>query len=579
MTCDDARMDLESLDQPTGAIEEHITECASCQIYITDLRSAFDELRAVPPPPDLLGPAVTKVRRTGQGRRLMPLVSMAAGLTLGAIATLGWIAATSQEADPSPVVVASINERMADLLPRSDRYAAVVEVIERNWHPAVPERTYGGTLVVEAPERFDLNLTDITDYPSPDWLPNDLWVVIDEDQAQIVARSGCTPQLLPGCSRVADVLHVSHRAPFDQTTNVGYELAVPIGTWAASRSASDPVGPPPIPTAIGIEVSAVQASGLLDAFFTHGDWRQLYPADRVSVWIDPETLAPIEISVRALDSAARQAWAASLGYSDSSDQSYLEIRFTSDSSIEFLPLATGASTESGFTESEPAISNLLGFAPHRSGGVGDDRLVTTWSRGFAWIRVDEFSEWDGSRFPGSPTAVVPVNSEGFDTGFLDVATNRLFLHTPDTQYVISTNTGHPMALAAAEALGLSGLPVPESWAEAATLSLTNVDLFGLLVPPGVIRDFVGVAEVDGGTRLAGLTEGAEFFELIQRRGDRMPLPSGATATGVLVRGTNTRYLPELHRLEWLERGSIVTLTIPGADLTRLAQFAEALEMT
>ena len=578
MTCDQARREFESLDELPQDAAQHVATCPGCQTFLTEVRAAVERLRDVPTPPDLLTGSLVEVRRARRSRRLVPLVSLAAGLAIGALTMLGWLAVQQTEESPAPQVVASITERLAALLPQSEQFSAAVTVTESGWHQEVPHRTYTGSLVVEAPERFQLLLRDNTDYPDERWMPNDLEVTIDEDRFWIDEAVGCTPELLPECSRRMDPTSAVGRAPFDPTTEVFFEIAVPIQTWAGSENSSVPTDEPPSAGAAGIEISAVQAAPILDAFLSHGAWRDVYPADRVTVWIDPDSLVPIEISVKALNAPSRAAWAASLGYSDGPDVAYLEIILTPDDSMAFEAIPTRGSA-STFVEGSASFDPLPGFEPYRSGAVvtSSDWTVRSWTQGFAWIRIDEVADWEAQRFPGAATPVIPMTSPAYGTAYLGIDGSRLFVHTAESELVVSTNAGIEKAFEAIGSLDVEGIPAPDGWGLDLTVGFDVADAPGLLFPSDFRRDVTAVSEDERGIVMTAWLGGDEFFELAQRAGDRLPLPSGASPTGVVVRNTTARYLPELGRLEWLETGNVISLTIRGADLTRLAAFAEDLE--
>lgn len=580
MTCEDARESFEPFDDPPDEVLEHVAQCSECTSFVADLRPALNALRELPDPPDLLSAALVEVRRTRRARRMTPLVSLAAGLAIGALAMLGWLGTQTAEDSATPQVVASISERLIALLPQSDRFAATVTVDELGWHPDVPLRTYAGSLIIEAPERFQLLLDDTTAYPTDAWTRNDLRVTIDEDRSLVEAAIGCTPQLLPGCGRRLDSASTSGRAPFDQATEVAYELAVPIQTWAGSSTSSLPANEPPTPTATGIEISAVQAAPILDTFLSHGDWREIYPADRVTVWIDQDTLAPVQISVRALDAPSREAWAASLGYGDDPRQAYLTITLTTSDILQVESIEPGPDT-AGFVEALSDSDPLLGLAPYRAGTLAGsaDWAIRSWSKGFAWIRVDEVTDWATLRFPGSSRPLISMSSPAYGTVYVEVDGSRLFVHAETSDWIVSTNSGVSTALDALVSLGITGIPAPSEWDAGIPVTTGTDDLDGLLVPADFRSGAAALSRDARGSVITAWLGGDEYVELTQRAGDRLPLPSGASPTGVVVRNTTARYLPELGRLEWLEAGNVFSLTIRGADLTRLARFAEDLEFS
>ncbi len=78
-----------------------------------------------------------------------------------------------------------LGDRLHRASPSVTGLRAGLLVVERGWHPDVPERVYTGTLSYSAPEQLALDLVDTTAYPGPDWSSNNVELAIADGESGV----------------------------------------------------------------------------------------------------------------------------------------------------------------------------------------------------------------------------------------------------------------------------------------------------------------------------------------------------------------------------------------------------------
>src|SRR4029453_14338548 len=122
------------------------------------------------------------------------------------------------------------------------------------------------------------------------------------------------------------VLASVDREPFPDAEPAPLDLVVPVRSLAGGGDQTL-LGSRRVAggSAIGVQVTAAQVEPLLAGLVQTGNWRELYPSDRVGLWLDPGSFVPPHPKVFPARSAERERWAAHRGYSDNPRAPVLEI--------------------------------------------------------------------------------------------------------------------------------------------------------------------------------------------------------------------------------------------------------------
>jgi Putative zinc-finger len=650
VSCEQARLDLSMAadgELPagrSGALAGHLATCPACGAFQARLgairqRLRFEPVGAVPDiapqvmaavrdaaPPALAhhrpvgrvglrgGPA-GGVRGTPEGclgrtGRLLPsrskgLLPVAAAFLAGTLVGATFIGLGGRR--PTQVALADLPARVVTAQRTLTSLAAEVTLVERGWHPSVPERTFSGRLRYAAPESLDLELADHTAYPSPAWVRNDVTLVVAGARWWTRGPRGCPVEAQPGCTpRAPQVRVIERREPFADATPVPLDLVTPV------RSFTPAVPPSGLGTrrfggriAVGVATTAAQVAPLLAGLAPAGNLRAVHPADRVQLWLDEQRLVPLALRVVVAGGAERQRWAAAHGYRDPPGQVVLELTLrrvvlnrplepgafppppaavpAEDAGFRDLPVTAafpGGRAGEGFPDPTwlPA-----GFGPYRSGevdGGGPDVAVRTWTDGRAWVKVRATRDWPGGRLFGDLGPLVRPLGLGAGVAYASEDGSRIGLHADSVDLVV-TGSLAPADLARVVAgLPPAGRPVPAGWAEAATGTLPAALAAApdLLVPRGLVGFGAPAVRADGTTiTLAYPGPGARGFLLVQARGDRLAPPLDADVRGVRVRGSDGRWSAARGELEWVEGGRTVSLRSATLSLEELLAVADRLE--
>lgn len=588
MRADDLRLRLSryfdhDLDPAEAAeVEELLASSPQARLYLKQLESLRRELRYEPADsPDVTRSVMAEVtarpkRRGSLGRRVA--AAMAAGMVGGAV----FIGLALRQ--PAPIAAAEIPEQVLAAQSEVTSLTASLELVERGWHPEVPERAFVGQISYRAPESLWVEVRDETRYPSPDWVPNHSTLVVDEDVAWSRFVAPCPTEVLPECTVPEPrVLLTVGREPFPDVSPAPLDLIVPVSGFSR---ASEPglVGRTSIDArrAVGVEVTAAQVAALLDGL-TAGNLRDVHPTDRVELWLDEDALVPLALSVYPAPGQDRALWAVRHGYDDQPDIPIFEARWTDvsldDGAPPFPQPPTGTpGTEAGFGEGVPPLLASLetalpeGVVFHRAGtvatGPGPEVSVASWSDGRAWIKMRWTEGWQGDCLFGDMGGLVRQAPAGTGVAYLNEQGDRLAIHGDQIDLVITGSFPTEVLLGLAQGLGIEGQTVPDHWAEAATATIAEAaaEVPGLVVPVGLtgftdpaIRIGPGLATV------AYAGPGNRGFQLTVAGQDRLSPPLEADVRGVRVRGVDGRYSPGRGVLEWVE--GEVTITLASTTLT------------
>jgi hypothetical protein len=220
---------------------------------------------------------------------------------------------------------------------------------------------------------------------------------------------------------------------------------------------------------------------------------------------------------------------------------------------------------------------------HRSGviatGKGPEVSVASWSDGRAWLKVRSTDDWDGDHLFGDLGSLVREVPLGLGIAYLNERGDRVAIHAEDIDLVVVGSLPADSLLRVAESIGLTGLNVPTTWAEAASSSLEAArdQVPGLLSPPQL--DGFDPPAIHTGPGVAVFSyagAGNRAFLLTQTTDNELSPPLEANVRGVVFRGVNGRYSPERGALEWSEGAVGVTLLSTSLTLEELVVIAEAL---
>jgi putative zinc finger protein len=604
--CDEATerlshaLDGEVDDREATALDAHVASCSACRAFRdSSLRVRqhlrFEVLSRVPDVEPRVQAAVARPMPRPRWRWLAPAAAVVAGIVAGA-AFIGL-----RPTGGPDVAAANLSGPVLSAQRRVDSLVAQLRVTERGWHPDVPVRTYSGHVDYRAPESIAIDLVDDTQYPSTAWKPNNVATVVSQGTDWRSGPAACPRESQPSCTPAAPRLLASvDREPFPDAEPAPLDLVVPVRSLAGGGDQTLLGGRRVAGrSAIGVQVTAAQVEPLLAGLVQTGNWRELYPSDRVELWLDRESFAPLDLKVFPTRSAERERWAAHRGYSDSPRAPVLEIALD-DIRLDQAPAADA------FPAPPPgAVTRSLGFrelptdqvgipdpgwlppemAPYRAGLVqtpnGPTVAERTWSDGRAWVKVRETHEWTGDRLFGDlGDAVRRIDSGATGTVYAGDGGRRIAIHGAGVDATVSGSLGGDDLLRVATSLGIAGEPAPPTWAEASLVTgpVAARALPGLLMPERIGGFGKPAVRVEGDTvTLAYTGAGAREFVLVQTRGTALAPPVEIDARGVDVRGRIGRYSPDRGELEWVERGATFSIRSQSLSLSELLRIAAHLE--
>jgi hypothetical protein len=345
--CDQARADLsltadgELPGERTGPLAAHLAACATCTAFQARLVAIRQQLRFEPvgAVPDVAPQVMAAIRQRDRpapaggaaasaapGRRRRRLLPLAAAFLASAVVGATFIGLGGRR--PAQVALADLPARVVAAQRTLTSLAAEVSLVERNWHPSVPERVLAGRLRYRAPESLTLELADRTVYPSAAWVRDDVTLVVTGDRWWTRGPRGCPVEAQPACTpRTPRVRLVERREPFADATPVPLDLVTPVRSFTPA-AAPTPLGSGRVGgrAAVGVATTAAQVAPLLAGLAPAGNLRAVHPSDPVELWLDEEALMPLALRVTVAGGGERQRWAAAHGYRDRPGQVVLELR-------------------------------------------------------------------------------------------------------------------------------------------------------------------------------------------------------------------------------------------------------------
>ncbi|MGQ0825443.1 MAG: zf-HC2 domain-containing protein [Actinomycetota bacterium] len=598
MHCAEARADLSALldDELTlarrSALDDHISECAECAAYRESLHRLRARLRVEPVVRivDLTSAVLERLAAAApsQRERPRPLVPVAAAFVAATVAGASFVGFLG---GPEPVAARDLSDAVLEAQHTVETMQADVTILEHGFHPMVPERRFTGTIAFRGPESLAVHLADVTAYPSGDWMPNDVDIVVDDDQSWARAVASCPREALPACTpREPRARGITGREPFPERAPAPLDLVVPLRSFA--------FGAPVLEVrtrtidgrrAIGVQVTVAQVAPLLQGLLAVGNWRPLHPTDTVALWLDEGALVPLALEVTAGTSEERRAWAARRGLEVDGPVLSLQLAHVrvdapiADDTFAAAP-ADAALLPAGFSDEQLKRDRQVptwlpaGMALGRSGvlraGAGPEVSVTSWSHGRAWVKISATSQWTGTHLFGTTGDVVREVSVGRGRGYVDERGERIVLHADGVDVVVEGSVAPDELVRVAASLAVIGRPVPAEWDEAATVTLAELPV--AYAPPEATA--VPACRIEDQTSTCAFAgPGDRGFRIVIAPGDRLGPPFDVDARAVEVRGRTGRFSPSLGTLEWVEPGLVVTVESVSLGLDELIALADGLE--
>lgn len=371
--------------------------------------------------------------------------------------------------------------------------------------------------------------------------------------------------------------------PFAGDAPVPLDLVLPVaGFTGAAGPQSLGAGTFDGREAVGVRVTAAQVDALLDGLRTGGDV-EVHPTDDVDLWLDREHLVPLAVTVRAASGPDRARWAAARD-AEPAGAVVLDARLSNvavNDAGAVDGIRAGEAPDAGFVEGPsdgPSPSWLpAGMQPWRSGHA-DDVAVDTWSDGRAWVKVRSTKSWRSNHLFGDLGRAVRPLRLGGGLAYAAEGGNAVALHGDGIDVVVTGSIGPAALRRIAASLGVTGLPVPDTWDEAATSTVDALaERLGLLVLPADAGFSPPAARVDGETAtLVFVGPGERAFTLATRPGETLTPPLDPDAVGVVVRGHDARWSPVRGDLEWVESGQVWSLRTTTIGLAELVALADGL---
>lgn len=558
--------------QPPAAATRHTATCRECADFQRNL-PRLDRLLAagdVSGAPDVSGrlrPAV--VHRQWWRVAAVVAVGMVLGAFMAGIGRLDVIHAQELD-DLFHTTSPSVLGLDADLV-----------IVERGWHPNVPERIYSGSLRYAAPEQLAILLTDVTAYPSAEWTPNDVELAFSDGGYLARASSPCPVEALPDCLKPPTITSIRGMRPFDPGLRKPLEIVGPAASFAR-WSGLDVVGTPTLEGRSTIQVeTTVAGADLIGAITERGAWRELHPTDRVLMWLDAATMVPARIEVFAARSPERDLWEIRRGYDDNEREPIFIVALsnaTTEPSVVDVELPPDARF-GGFVDGPariPLPELPAGFELHRSGQRslhdGGQVDVMSWSDGRAWVVIEATADWTEARLFGisSPFAQEIDLGEG-SIGYLDPTGDSIAIHTPELDVVVSGSVSEDALAGIARSLGLPGRSAPPDWEQASVVEADRLPP-GTLIPRVEGWSILGATVGDRTTILMTGT-GSRRVLVTSQPGDRLDPPTGPDVIAVEVRKTTGRFDAGRGTVEWVEGGRVIRMhseTLALEELTALA---------
>lgn len=547
---------------------------------------------------------------------LAPTVAAAiGGLIVGSLVVGGpWQLGANR-----PIAAATVVRNVRNAAPARDAFRGTYTIHEYGLSPEVPERLLQMDVAFRSPQRFRLAVDDRTRYPSSSWTPTDLLFIEDVTTTFTSGPSGCPGDLPAGvCPRTRAT--TAHLAEYSAVAPVPADLVLPVATFGSARGfqvldRERFVGR----DAVLLRLSFERAAPLFPFLRIGGTWRPFFDRDRVLLRLDATSWLPLRMTVYPSRSDERREWELRYGRAvESPDAEILDVRLDAateeppDTSLFRIP---GAPAPVAHRLDE--LPARIGYAPATPGDAGDLELVSivlptasapvtpssllVYAEGLDYLKVAERRDWRG---PG-PFGPVDGVAQQIALGEGGVAYyepagegygRRLAIHTRTADLFLETNLPRERLLEIAASLPVRGEALPSAWRQLGSAGV-NVQRIGVgealataglpasleeRLPDGYVvasaeLSKVGIA-VEGVTlylRQPDMDAAGEPLTLHLEPNTGLPAPSSAAQSRIRVAGFEGRWTPSRAQLEWVDRGTY--LSLQGAlGLRALLQIASAI---
>jgi outer membrane lipoprotein-sorting protein len=634
-----ARIDGERLSsRASAALEGHLETCAECRAFergVYRLREAA-RFQVAPAVPDLVEdvmaavgaeahaprPLLRVVRPTGRPRfRLAPrLAPVAAAALVGALVGSLVVGGPWQHPGRDALAATEVTQGITAAAVHLDAYQATFAISELHLSSEVPVRELTMSVWFETPERFRLDVVDHTAYPAKT-TPTDLQLIVDGSTWYAAGPAPCPTTTCPQRESV-----VRNRLPFSTAAPIPTDLVLPISTLSDADRVTvlgrgTVLGRP----AVRVEVPFERAEPLFPFLSiggsVGGEWRPFFPNDRVRIWLDERSWFPLRWDVYPAAGAARDDWELRFGLPDEAAQrpvfsvTALDVSLDApDPGVFHIP-ATASASDQGARAIELADApHAVGFepvAPRQVGGLDLYRVVlprddaggtlVAYADGLAFLTLGESRTWTGDA-PFGPVGLQAeeISLGGGGVGYYEPATTshgrRLSIHAAGTDMYLESNLPRSQLLAAAAALPVQGLPMPDAWrvreVGRATVERISLERARGAVPfpielPTALPDGFSLASVelvdagygDGVTlyfRDRDTDAGIGTIRLHLEPATQLPPATSATQATVDFAGAQARFTPDRSQLEWVDGGLYRSLDAPGLELGALLAIASSI---
>lgn len=641
------RMDGEHLaPRMTAALDQHLAGCANCRAFERAAFRVREQVRfgLAPTIPDLVEPIMTAIERESdrrpsvhsrlrvvrsprelrRRRRLIATIAPAvAALLVGAIAGSLLVGGPFREpGGHAAVAAATVTRGVASAASELSAYQASFQITEYHFATDVPVRELSMNVWFEAPERFRLDVADHTSYPSADFTPTDLSLVVN---GSTWYSSGPAPCQFAQCPQKQTL--ITHRVPFSSTAPAPTDLVLPVTTLAdANQLTVLGLGTVLGHDAVEVQLPFERATALFPFLDLGGSWRPFFANDRVILWLDASSWFPLKWSVYPASGHERDQWALRFGLPEEpSKRAIFEVAAVSmdehaptsgtfkvpdvtsaiDAGATVVDLAD-ASKRTGFTPITPSIVGGLDLyrvvlPPAEEQRTADETLIT-YSKGLSWLKVGETRSWNQDAFFGPVGShALQVSLPNGGVAYYEPATvdhgRRVSIHSPDADLYVETNLSREELLGVAGSLPVRGIQIPDAWrvrtapggvTERVSLAGAADRLPFVLQQPTRLPAGYAFASAEL-VRLQDQLSVNVYFQqsdaelgsgpirLHAEVGRDLPPASAASQSAVEVRGTEGRWTPDRGQLEWVQGGVYYSLDGSGLGLEDLLAVATSME--
>ncbi len=606
------------------AAEAHLASCSTCRAFASGSARARTLVRIRPaePVPDLIDPIMSAVVRDHgrhvRGAKGLPVrwgrrsrVSIAAAIAIGMFAgSLAVGGPWQEENDGSVASAATIVRDVQQVAPTIDAYRAVFTIDERGLAPDVPERHLELRVAFLAPQRFRMDLRDLTTYPSAAWTPTDVTFVQTATTTFRRGPTGCPSDLAPGVCPPTRANTTDRSDPSTGQQTSAADLVLPLATLSSAEGLHV-IGTTVVDghDAVEMRMTFTRAQALLPFLNLGGTWRPFYARDRVDVWLDAASWAPLRISVFPSRDPDRRAWELRFGRpTERPSDRILDVRRTSAEGAPaqgLFRIPGNASDPSVPLSSLPARVGYLPLTPTAPGDLAlssavaepavdpvGARSLLLYSRGLSYVRLGERPGWHGPGLFGPVDDTAQQVTIAAGVGYYEPASGgvgrRLAIHGAGTDVYLESNLPRDRLFALAASLPVVGEPLPRAWRtqEAAGLRVRRVPLsiaierspVPLALPTTLPAGYaIASAELESvGGRTVGVTimfrqnetdAAGGPLTLHVEAANELPAAASSIQGRVLVAGVSGRWTPSSGRLEWVSDG--VYRSLQGATTLRM----------